>query len=508
MKARIFAFILFICSVAYIEPQGIDVIVMVDTSESMFPFFDDLQQYLLSDILATKLNRSDTFHLLSFDNTPRTEFLALIESTETLNDLARRLQLLYPLGHYTDLVAAVDMLIAYVQSLPEQNSKLVMLLTDGIHDPPPDSPNRMSPEEVRDTLLKSARLIKRQGWSVHVLQMPTTGSAEGVTGQAGGQEGDTVLKDFAEELGADVHIYAEEAKETLSARLTGIPTLTFPRSLGQVGRRFRAQFSVRNPGQEGLSFRIVGLSSERGDLLARGAKVSVGPGQTEDFSLVMRLPADFPAGEHSLTIELLTGDPPTRLSPSRGEVSFMYPGSRTMGLLWLFIILGALALIVLIRLLVLLIHKFQELSFAGVFAAAAAGGGKSTEARRPLIMRVMVQNSRIGSRNIHRVPRGTSRSVGGDGSHFLIYFLPMHRHIGDIKNEKDRYLFIPRKVEYFPHLSAPLPDCLGKKIEVLSKHGQVVTFYFEKYISPLEEINTLMRSVRPHEPESPENKAD
>ena len=44
---------------------------MVDTSASMFPYFDDLMNYLIHDLLATRLHRGDTFHLLSFDAPPR-----------------------------------------------------------------------------------------------------------------------------------------------------------------------------------------------------------------------------------------------------------------------------------------------------------------------------------------------------------------------------------------------------------------------------------------------------
>jgi len=501
-KARIFAFVLLLCSVAYLEPQGMDIVVMVDTSASMFPYFDDLRQYLLEDILITKLNPGDGFHLLSFDNSPRTEMQTVIEDSATLGALVRRLGLLYPLGRYTDLVAAIEMLLAYVEQLPEPNSKLVLLLTDGIHDPPPDSPNVMGAAEVQATLLQSARRIKREGWSVHILQMP--GSF--VPGAGGEQAGEPALEPFAAELGGEIEVYEGEEKETLAARLTGIPTVTFPSALGSVGRRFRVQFRISNPRREALSFRVVGLSGSEGDLLARPVSVTVDPEQTAEFTLALKLPGNFPPGPRSLMLELVTADPPTRLSPSRGELSFTYSASQTRDLLWLLLILGALVLIVIARLLLLLVRKLQELSFAGVFAEATRvgtghRGGRQSGLHRPLIMRVVMQNSRIGSRNIHQVPRGGSRSVGGDGSKFLIYYLPMPKRIGDIKNDNDRYIFIPRKTEYFPTLDGPVPDCLGRRIEVLSKHGQVVTFYFEQFISPLEEINRLMRSIRPQEME-------
>ena len=39
---------------------GIDVIVMVDTSESMFPVFDDVVNYLIRDLLENRLHTGDS----------------------------------------------------------------------------------------------------------------------------------------------------------------------------------------------------------------------------------------------------------------------------------------------------------------------------------------------------------------------------------------------------------------------------------------------------------------
>ena len=44
--------------------EGIDVVVMVDTSESMFTVFDDVVNYLLRDLLENRLHTGDSFHLL------------------------------------------------------------------------------------------------------------------------------------------------------------------------------------------------------------------------------------------------------------------------------------------------------------------------------------------------------------------------------------------------------------------------------------------------------------
>ena len=60
------AFALLAGATAPLAAANIDLVVMVDTSESMFPYFDDLMNYLVQDLLTARLHRGDTFHLLSF----------------------------------------------------------------------------------------------------------------------------------------------------------------------------------------------------------------------------------------------------------------------------------------------------------------------------------------------------------------------------------------------------------------------------------------------------------
>ena len=77
---------------------------MVDTSESMFPYFDDLMNYLVQDLLADKLHRGDTFHLLSFASSPEVEIALEMNSEEAAQRAFGRILLLHALGRYTDLV--------------------------------------------------------------------------------------------------------------------------------------------------------------------------------------------------------------------------------------------------------------------------------------------------------------------------------------------------------------------------------------------------------------------
>jgi hypothetical protein len=161
-------------------------------------------------------------------------------------------------------------------------------------------------------------------------------------------------------------------------------------------------------------------------------------------------------------------------------------------------LLYALAALILVGAVVLLVfvirHRMQDAAFDRLFAGVAETR-RRRRSIRPLILKVDTQNPNIGTRNIHPVPPGARRSVGGDGSTFLIYYIPMPRRIGEIRNDGKRYIFVPKRPEHFPDLSKPLVDCLEKPIRAVSSRGREVIFHFHEYVSPLEQLNRLMRSV-------------
>ena len=304
--------------------DGMDVLVMVDTSESMFPYFDNLVQYLIRDLLEERLRPGDSFHLLSFASEPEIELGVGIDDNLSVEKVIGRILLLQPLGKYTDLVSAVQFLYTYVKVLPQKNKKTILLLTDGIHDPPPGSPYfGWSPEQVHEELLASAREIQREGWSVHILQVPGdiaaaaaltgaaaepaagaspagggkpgggaaasgaggaasgTGAAGSVgpgsaagegavgtdaaavaAGAAGAATGQSLLDELARTLDTKVVPYDDAAPEAVSSLTTGLPLLRFPQELGRVGRVFTAPFTVRNFKDEPILLKLEGVRTE------------------------------------------------------------------------------------------------------------------------------------------------------------------------------------------------------------------------------------------------------
>jgi hypothetical protein len=499
--------------------EGIDVVVMVDTSESMFPVFDDVVNYLLRDLLENRLHTGDSFHLLSFAGSPEEEIQLDIEDPADVAAVIDRILLLKPLGQYTDLVAAVDFLYDYTEAIGGQNRKLILLLTDGIHDPPPGSPNRLDEQGVVARLLETSEKIRREGWDVHILRMPGGQAASGraaageaAEGQAAAGEaaagqpadrddtGIDVLDQLSDQLESDVLSYEDVEKESLTDELTGFSTLRFPDSLGRVRRNLRVPFAVQNNSEQSLDYTLVGMESASGNLLRRPAAVTVPARQTAQLVAYLRLPSGMEPGDHTLEVSLEFSDPQVRISPLKGTLNFEYEPlvgwkAARLPLPYLLYALGALILMGVILLLVFVIrHHMQDAAFDRLFAGVAETR-RRRRSIRPLILKVDSQNPNIGTRNIHPVPPSSRRSVGGDGSTFLIYYIPMPRRIGDVRNDGKKYSFIPRRPEFFPDLSKPLDHCLDKPIRAVSSRGREITFHFHEYVSPLEQLNRLMRSV-------------
>jgi hypothetical protein len=111
-------------------------------------------------------------------------------------------------------------------------------------------------------------------------------------------------------------------------------------------------------------------------------------------------------------------------------------------------------------------------------------------------MRVSLQNSRVGFRNVHRVLPGTARSVGGGASSYLVFITRTPRGIAEIRNEGGTYTFTPLRGEFFPEHPGPLKGCLGVEIPFTGPKGHRHTIVFREWKSALDEINALMRSVR------------
>jgi hypothetical protein len=106
------------------------------------------------------------------------------------------------------------------------------------------------------------------------------------------------------------------------------------------------------------------------------------------------------------------------------------------------------------------------------------------------------QNRNIGRRNIHTLKAGSTYTVGGKNSDFLIFMVPLPAAIGVLKFDGKDCTFIPKKSRYFPEIPAELvSDCIEKTINVVSDSGYNLSFRFRQYEDPLIALNRIMNSI-------------
>ncbi|NLJ45351.1 MAG: VWA domain-containing protein, partial [Treponema sp.] len=75
------------------QEQPVDLIVLLDASQSMFPYFTEVVDFVVSRIAREYLRFGDTFHLLTFTDSVRIEIAQSVRTEQDLKSLLGRLYL-------------------------------------------------------------------------------------------------------------------------------------------------------------------------------------------------------------------------------------------------------------------------------------------------------------------------------------------------------------------------------------------------------------------------------
>jgi hypothetical protein len=150
-----------------------DIIVLLDNSGTMFPFFDTINTAVLEDITANFIRQGDTFHLITFNTTAATEIVQQVSSETDIRRIVSRFRLLYPLGIYSDFLSAIKFTQRYVNSLTAGSQKIVIIISDGLLHPPETSPYyQFSPQEAETEISSSVSRMFRDGIQIYYIKAP------------------------------------------------------------------------------------------------------------------------------------------------------------------------------------------------------------------------------------------------------------------------------------------------------------------------------------------------
>ena len=178
-KIRIFAIAAVFCLVTSVlnaqttRQEAADVVVLMDTSGTVLPYYEVINKRVLQSIISKFVRIGDSFHLISFSAVPHYEMSQKINTEADLSRVVSRFMLLYQLGQSADFLSGINFAGQYMTQLPSQQAKILIVISDGIFNPPASSPYRnYSGEQVKTELAKISASIRAKGWKVYYVKLP------------------------------------------------------------------------------------------------------------------------------------------------------------------------------------------------------------------------------------------------------------------------------------------------------------------------------------------------
>ena len=178
-KIRIFAIAAVFCLVTSVlnaqttRQEAADVVVLMDTSGTVLPYYEVINKRVLQSIISKFVRIGDSFHLISFSAVPHYEMSQKINTEADLSRVVSRFMLLYQLGQSADFLSGINFAGQYMTQLPSQQAKILIVISDGIFNPPASSPYRnYSGEQVKTELAKISASIRSKGWKVYYVKLP------------------------------------------------------------------------------------------------------------------------------------------------------------------------------------------------------------------------------------------------------------------------------------------------------------------------------------------------
>ncbi len=261
-----------------------------------------------------------SYHLLSFGETAQSEIAQRMSSETDVKSVLGKLYLLYPLARYSDLVGALSYLLQYLADLPESRRKVVVVITDGVHNPPPSSPTfGLASEKIQADIEATASRIRANGWPVNIIKLPFPKPGEPgapATGSAEAQ-GKSYLDAAARALGAEVSDFSRDGKVDVARKSLSLPIAEFPGPLGKKDFSFSFPLKLRNDSGSSVGLELDRVRLGDTDILTKKSFLTLQSGHSGTMDIPVLVPESVPQGESRLTVRLHFANG-VRVSPDTG----------------------------------------------------------------------------------------------------------------------------------------------------------------------------------------------
>ncbi len=385
-------------SLSTLAAQHADVLVLMDTSGTILPWFEDINTRILSEIARRFVRPGDTFHLVSFNSRVHLEVAQSIRTEADVSRIVSRFMLLFPLGQNSDFLSGLQYTHQYISSLTQSSRKIIIIISDGIFNPPPSSPYAsLEGPEVERELDQMASRIRADGWDVYYVKIPFPKDAV-IRNLQGSLVSSGTTADGATDISEYVDI-SQTFTNALDIRSTqlpegdiplnfvdgllAMPEIVFPAHLGKRGRWFSVPFKISNPVDKTLSIELTGVFWNGINILERNTFLTLRGNKKAALRAPIVLPDTLPAGETELAVTLAFSQN-LRVVPQSGTlalelVSFSF-GSflRSLGPVVSVLLLVIIAAILILLLLIVMLRSTSQPA-ARILGNAAARGTASAQ---------------------------------------------------------------------------------------------------------------------------------
>jgi hypothetical protein len=404
------------------DADSADVVVLLDISQSALPYFQDVTDYVVSSVVEDYLRLGDTFHLLSFGETTQVEIAQRISAEADVKAVLGRLYLLYPLARYTDFVGALGYLYQYVADLPENRRKVIVVITDGVHNPPPSSPTfGATTEQAAAEIEATAARIRANGWPVSIIKLPfpKVGEPGAPAATSAEAQGKSLLDVAAKALSAEVSDFSSAGKADLARRSLSLPAAEFPGPLGKRDYAFSFPLKITNGSETPVGLELDRVRLGDADILAKKVFLTVQGGRSGTMDIPVLVPDTVPQGEAKLGVSLHFANG-VRVSPDSGTLDLTLARSpvaallRSGGRIVLFAIVLALGLCAILGM-VLVLRRVPKRAEAPIAAAVLQSGTGDAAVAAPARAEVVAASAPAASASGRPATRRPAAARAEDG---------------------------------------------------------------------------------------------
>jgi Mg-chelatase subunit ChlD len=450
-----------VCLAARERSGSVDVFLVLDESGSMKPIFSKVTAFVAEALVQGYLEPDDYLCVIGFSDRPHIRVSQRLSSEaekENLGELVRSLNVV-PQGT-TDMGRALEEALRQLERLAHpSHQQIVLILTDGVNQPPADSPyyapirppkkgsNVPPPSDFNARFVEQVGSLSRQGFQMHVVGIGAETDAEKL-GEALGA-GYTLLKEFnLEELTRNLARFWDET--------INLVDIVPPEDASRQGEIIEVEVALASTSDQDREVRVRGARIRKLKRLAAGASPppeassltvttletawAVPARQEARYRIQVLVPADFPAGDFEATVRF-DQESAIKFYPPEAAFSFHVPTFwERFGLT-----LGGAA--------------------TGLFVLA---GGFALHRRRPIPVTMVLDGESTSIRPVPLRVHGHCTIGGGASDRFRIAALPQKVAVLE-RRSVDRFAILSSE----PKLLPTIPEyALGEPIEIPGEGGE------------------------------------